>query len=239
MTSVLALDQEIPVDGVDAPFSDVPDEIVEVVLCHLTLKQAYGVAALVSHRWRRASESPVVRRHFRAAIERAQFAHYVAVPGDRIYDVQWNPPGLPELRCRCLHLPYMVERTVPSDRPRLNQYTFKLPTTEGSQEGSQVLCQCQPVMIDLDGHPEPLPKETLYNRVEWVAMNDSILFFLGATADTYGAPCWGTLIKGPNIPADRANGVYKDCKKPSTTEALAWLCEKFGNGVSAPLVSEE
>ena len=123
----------------------------------------------------------------------------IKVPLDRCFDVQWNPPGVPELRCRSLKQVYRDD--VPLSKG--GYYTFS--ENEGAMSFSRVLP---------DG-----TKVRVFSRVTFMAISESVLMMNGDGN-------YGTLFKGPKLKAGDES-IREPTQAASTKTALEWLESNF------------
>ena len=135
---------------------------------------------------------------------RATTGRRFEIPLERCYDVQWNPPGVPVLRCSGL---------------KPGAYTDQAPVSTG---GYYALVQSED---DVDEYSllRVLPSgvETkVFTRVSWVATCEDALMLNGDGN-------YGTLIKGLSIDAT-ADAVAFSTERADCAKAVAWLDQNFG-----------
>jgi len=131
----------------------------------------------------------------------------LTVPLDRCFDVQWNPPGVPELSCSSLRRPY-------GDRGESNEHAFY--TFKGSEEKIS-LVRVTPCGENKNG---PVEETVVFESCEWVSFNGQVLHFDGNGS-------FGTLVKGIGIPAGSEDGFWSGCYKPDHSEVMQWLRLNF------------
>lgn len=125
------------------------------------------------------------------------------IPLDRAYDVQWNPPGYPELRTWGLAPPFYDQETA-----RDGHYTFAKQNEDGAMTMSLVRQKPDGTVC------------SVFNNVEFQAISETVLMTLH---DEYH----GTLIKGKGIPAGDGDGVYDTAPVDSVEIAEQWLIQNF------------
>ena len=149
----------------------------------------------------------------------------VEIPIDRAFDVQWNPPGHPQLNAWFLDIPYGDRGDDPyayydnENDERGGYYTF-LPSEEDASHMSFVRKQEDGTYIQV------------YERVEFLLISDDVLLFNGDPHEGMGFPAgggYGTLIKGPSIPAGGADGVWdtEALDEHGMSSAKEWLLKNF------------
>mmetsp|Transcript_70724 Transcript_70724/g.229079 ORF Transcript_70724/g.229079 Transcript_70724/m.229079 type:complete len:659 (+) Transcript_70724:61-2037(+) len=145
------------------------------------------------------------RRHWTFVLEEfwPAAAGGVLIPAQRVWDTQWNPPGVPELECAGLGTVYGDAFRGPDD-----EYRFV-----AAGPGGALALQRLP-----KGGGDPVE---VFSSVSWTAMNDQGLHFEGD--DSYG-----TLIKGKALPPGDGDVELSGTRKPTTEEAVAWLARNFG-----------
>lgn len=139
------------------------------------------------------------------------------IPLDRVFDVQWNPPGYPELRASGLQPPVgdLAEQ-------RNGHYTFIMNQESGvmglaRQQTDGTVCE-------------------VFDSVHFRAISEEVLMMEG----THGSESWldredlpvaagfGTLIKGMNIPAGEGGGTWSTASiMKSETTPEKWLSQNF------------
>lgn len=102
------------------------------------------------------------------------------VPIDRCFDVQWNPPGNPLLRCSTLRQPYGDRSASTSEG---DFYTF---TEVGD---TTTFVRVRPSGEEI----------VVFRTCTWVSVNDDVLHFNGDGS-------YGTLVKGIQIESGPADG---------------------------------
>ena len=140
--------------------------------------------------------------------------------------MQWNPPGHPKLNAYLLDIPwgdrgdpYKFDNSDKDDRD--GDYTF---FQSGKEDGKMSFVRKQ-----VDGS-----YIQVFERVEFLLISDEVLMFNGDSHEGGGFPAgggFGTLIKGPRIPAGDASGVYdtKPLDESGMLTAKEWLLKNFGN----------
>ena len=124
------------------------------------------------------------------------------IPLDRAFDVQWNPPGFPELHTRFLQQPY-------NDRgARDGHYTFAKLNQDGDGEMSFVRQNPDGTVC------------SVFERVAFRAISETVLMMEGNPDPSWIGSGYGTLIKGKGIPAGDSDGVYDT--RPVDTVSLDW-----------------
>ena len=139
------------------------------------------------------------------------------IPLDRVFDVQWNPPGYPELHASGLQPP-----VGDLAGQRNGHYTFTMNQESGvmglvRQQTDGTVCQ-------------------VFDSVHFRAISEEVLMMEG----THGSDSWsdredlpvaagfGTLIKGMNIPAGEGGGTWAATSiMESETTPEEWLSQNF------------
>ena len=140
----------------------------------------------------------------------------VEVPIDRVFDIQWNPPGHPQLSSDLLDIPFGDRG---SDH-RTGHYTFR-QSTDGDDNLSLV-------RVENDGS-----YVQVFERVQFLLMSDDVLMFNGDPHEDDGWPVgggFGTIIKAPSIPSGDAPGIYdtEPLDENGMSTAKEWLLKNFG-----------
>ena len=151
----------------------------------------------------------------------------IEIPTNRVFDVQWNPPGHPKLNAYLLDIPWGDRGNDPNSYDNSGQdnrdghYTF---FQSGEEDGQMKFSRKQ-----VDGS-----YIQVFERVEFLLISDEVLMFNGDPHKGGGFPAgggFGTLIKGPSIPAGDASGVYdtEPLDESGMLTAKEWLLKNFGN----------
>lgn len=140
----------------------------------------------------------------------------VEIPIDRVFDIQWNPPGHPQLSSDLLDIPFGDRG---SDH-RTGHYTFR-QSTDGDDNLSLV-------RVENDGS-----YVQVFERVQFLLMSDDVLMFNGDPHEDDGWPVgggFGTIIKAPSIPSGDAPGIYdtEPLDENGMYTAKEWLLKNFG-----------
>ena len=151
----------------------------------------------------------------------------IKIPVDRAFDLQWNPPGYPQLEADFLAIPW-GDRA--NDDPwgyydsendqRTGQYAF----LEGASDDNSLSF----VRTEENGS-----YVQIFKRVQFLLISDDILMFNGDPHEDDGFPAgggFGTIIKAPSIPAGDASGVYDTVPldESGMSKAKEWLLKNFG-----------
>ena len=150
----------------------------------------------------------------------------IKIPVDRAFDLQWNPPGYPQLEADFLAIPWGDRASDPwgyydsENDQRTGQYTF----LEGASDGNSLSF----VRTEENGS-----YVQVFKRVEFLLISDDILMFNGDPHEDDGFPAgggFGTIIKAPSIPAGDASGVYDTVPldESDMPTAKEWLLKNFG-----------
>ena len=149
------------------------------------------------------------------------------VPVDRVFDVQWNPPGHPELYASYLQTPFGDDwgnytepwaRDGPADLE--GYYTFvryhqdgKLGLLRKKEDGT--LC-------------------SVFHEVAFISISDEVLMMNGDPGPEgayggYSGGGFGTLVKGTAIPAGNEDGNWETSTLDEyEMSGLEWLLTNFG-----------
>jgi hypothetical protein len=129
------------------------------------------------------------------------------IPLDRVFDVQWNPPGYPTLDTSFLLPPFNDQWTT-----RDGHYTF----AQKDQDGVMSL-----VRKKTDG-----TVCSVFEKIDFRAISDEVLMMEGDTPDLVGTG-FGTLIKGKSIPAGDEGGTWNTTEVDTEEIAEKWLMKNF------------
>jgi len=131
------------------------------------------------------------------------------IPLDRVFDVQWNPPGYPTLDTSFLLPPFNDQWTT-----RDGHYTF----AQKDQDGVMSL-----VRKKTDG-----TVCSVFEKIDFRAISDEVLMMEGDTPDFWGVGTgFGTLIKGKSIPAGDEGGTWNTTEVDTEEIAEKWLMKNF------------
>lgn len=145
---------------------------------------------------------------------------------ERVFDIQWNPPGHPKLNADLLEIPWGDRGNDPYSYDKNDQdnrdghYTF---FQSGKEDGQMSFVRKQ-----VDG-----TYIQVFERVEFLLFAEDVLMFNGDPHQGGGFPAgggFGTLIKGQGIPAGDASGVYdtEPLDESGMSTAKEWLLKNFG-----------
>jgi len=148
----------------------------------------------------------------------------IEIPIDRAFDLQWNPPGHPQLHAWLLDAPWGDRGNDPygyyGNDDRDGHYTFRTNTEDEKMSF---------VRKKEDG-----TYAQVFERVEFLLISEDVLMFNGDPHEGGGFPAgggYGTLIKAPSIPAGEDAGVWdtEPLDESGMITAKEWLLKNFGD----------
>mmetsp|Transcript_16989 Transcript_16989/g.28298 ORF Transcript_16989/g.28298 Transcript_16989/m.28298 type:complete len:286 (-) Transcript_16989:92-949(-) len=151
----------------------------------------------------------------------------IEIPIDRAFDLQWNPPGHPQLHAWLLDAPWGDRGNDPygyyDNDDRDGHYTFRINTEDEKMSF---------VRKKEDG-----TYVQVFERVEFLLISEDVLMFNGDPHEGGGFPAgggYGTLIKAPSIPAGGDAGVWdtEPLDESGVITAKEWLLKNFGDTAS-------
>mmetsp|Transcript_27736 Transcript_27736/g.47175 ORF Transcript_27736/g.47175 Transcript_27736/m.47175 type:complete len:241 (-) Transcript_27736:66-788(-) len=161
------------------------------------------------------------------------------IPLDRVFDVQWNPPGHPELCAYWLQTPFgddWGDYDTPWDREGTADLTGHYTFIKYHHDGS----------LGLVREKEDGTLCSVFLEVDFLSVSDDVLMMNGdpgPKGNAYGGYAgggFGTLVKGPGIPAGNEGGCW-DTTTIEESDGLTgevWLMQNFGFADQSQLALE-